>query len=123
MKNLYITFIAFLTFSFVSLGNPYNSVQEKPQVGDTLIVSKSLGENYKHINFPRLNMIVKRGGIASYKSVHNTKVVVEEVIENEYGRLFVKLKRADGKKFFNQDKYVTANYDMAISSGELLLKS
>ena len=99
------------------------SVQERPQVGDTFIVSENSGSHYKHINFPRLNMIVKRGGIATYKSVHNTQVVVEEVFENKYGKVFIKLKRVDGKKFFNQDTYVTANYEKAIEKGELKVTS
>lgn len=119
MKKSFIAFIAFVSLSVVALGSTPDPNQEKPNVGDKLVVSKHTGETFKHIEFPRLNLLVKRGSIASYKSVHNTEVVITEVVENEFGRIDVKLERADGKKFFNHKKSVMAHYEKAISSGEL----
>jgi hypothetical protein len=123
MKQLFISLALFLSFSLSVSGHEKNSSQEKPKVGDTLIVLENTGENYKHINFPRLNLIVKRGGIASYKSVYHTKVVVTEVIENTTGRFDVKLERVDGKKFFNHIRSVKANYEKALAKGELKANS
>ena len=123
MKRLYFTFIAILSFLMVSWGNNELPVQNKPKVGDILVINKNKGEKYNHIDFPRLNFLVKRGSIASYKSVHNLEVIVTEVLENKYGRIDVKLERADGKKFFNHKNSVLANYEKALSSGELYVKS
>lgn len=118
MKNIYITIALLVSFSFNSFaGNLLGS--QNPAVGDVLIIAKNKGETYRHIDVPRLNMIVKRGGIASYKSIYNAKVKITEVSENEYGKTFVKLERVDGKKFFNHKKSVLAHYENAISSGEL----
>ncbi|MBT8325873.1 MAG: dihydroorotase [Winogradskyella sp.] len=123
MKKSLFTFIAVLLVSSISLAHTDNKEQEKPQVGDTLLVSESVGEYYKHVNFPRLNTIVKRGGVATYKSVVNVPVVITKIMDSKDGASIVQIERADGKKFFNQTKYITASYEDAISSGELKLKS
>ncbi len=123
MKSLSITFITFIAFSIFTLGNTNSSIQEKPKVGDILVIKKNKGEKYNYIGFPRLNFLVKRGNVASYKSVYNLEVVVTEVLENKYGRIDVKLERADGKKFFNHKNWVIANYEKALSSGELQVRS
>lgn len=123
MKTLYFTFIAILSFSMASWGVNELPTQNEPKVGDILIIKKNKGETYNYIDFPRLNFLVKRGSLASYKSVYNLEVVVTEVLENKYGRIDVKLERVDGKKFFKHKKWVTANYEKALSSGELNLKS
>lgn len=123
MKILYSTFIAILSFSMVSCGVNDLPTQTKPKVGDILVIKKNKGEKYSYIDFPRLNFLVKRGSVASYKSVYNLEVVVTEVLENKYGKIDVKLERADGKKFFNHKNWVIANYEKALSSGELHVKS
>ncbi len=123
MKTLSITFITFIAFSIITLGNNNSYIQVKPKVGDILVIKKNKGEKYNYIGFPRLNFLVKRGSVASYKSVYNLEVVVTEVLENKYGRIDVKLERADGKKFFNHKNWVIANYEKALSSGELHVRS
>ncbi len=122
MKNLYFALILMFSFSINSFG--HNDLDnQQPKVGDTLIIAQPKGETYKHIDFPRLNTLVKRGKIASYKSVYNVEVIVTKVMENEYGRVDAKLERVDGKKFFNLSKSVTSNYSKAIEIGELRTKS
>jgi len=73
MKKLLIT-LSFIIVSFLCFA------QNQPKVGDVLIVKEQSGQFYNHISFPKLNTLVKRGKIASYKSVYNSKVVIEEVI-------------------------------------------
>lgn len=123
MKNIVITVITCLCFSIFSFSNNLTPIQEKPKVGDTFIVAQNQGETYQHIDFPRLNILVKRGRIASYKSIYNIEVVVTDVIENEYGRVDVRLERTDGKKFFNLTKSVRSNYKKALENGELKVKA
>lgn len=123
MKKLFFAVILFLSFSLIAIGNNPISDQEKPKVGEVLVVKENKGEKYNHIDFPRLNFLVKKGHKASYKSVYGVEVVVVEVLENKYGRVDVKLERTDGKKFFNYKKTVTANYEKALAKGELKQKS
>lgn len=123
MKNIFLILVfCFSSYSFSNEWNIFSNL-ENPKVGDTLIVAINEGTRYKHIDFPRLNFIAKRGGVASYKSVHNIEVIIVEVLENKYGRIDVKLERVDGKKFFNFKKSVTANYVKALAKGELKHKS
>lgn len=123
MKTSKFTLLFFLLSFCFSWSNNISNEQTDPKVGDTLLVSESVGEYYKHVNFPRLNTIVKRGGVATYKSVVNVPVVITKIMDSKDGGSIVQIERADGKKFFNQTKYITASYEDAISSGELKLKS
>ena len=83
-------------------------------VGDVLETNK-----YKHIDFPRENFIIKRGGIANYRQAHGEKVVVTAVKEKKDGTTQIKIKRNDGGRFFNSHTVVTADFKEAIDSGEL----
>lgn len=123
MKKYAILIVLCFTFSFISSINHQGIAQEKPKVGDTLIVLKSKGENYKFIKFPKRNILIKRGALPSYESVINSEVVITKVLENKYGRIDVMLKRADGRKFFNKINSIKAIYQKAIDKGELKLKS
>jgi len=74
---------------------------------------------YKHINFPRANFIIKRGGIANYKRAEGYKVVVTAIKEKKDGSTQVKIKRNDGGRFFGSHTVVSADFKEAIASGEL----
>lgn len=121
--------IIVLSLAFVLSMNAYMSDksslsnQEKPNVGDSLVVLENKGDHYRFVDFPRLNFLVKRGGLATYKNVYHKEVVVKEVIERVPGVTEVVLERADGKKFFNHKKSVTANYFKALSHQELKIKN
>ncbi|MGI9541161.1 MAG: hypothetical protein ACR2MI_03785 [Flavobacteriaceae bacterium] len=45
--------------------------------------------SYKHINFPKANLIIKRGGIFNYSSIKGAKLVVTELKKRKmiYGLL------------------------------------
>ncbi|MBU2995573.1 hypothetical protein KO500_03980 [Cellulophaga baltica] len=88
------------------------------EVGNQLIISKPI--NSKHINFPKKNIIVKRGVIANFQQLRGVKVevtAVEKVKENT----LITLKREDKKPFFRFYKSVTANGEKAIEAGELTM--
>jgi len=123
MKHSGILFSILLSLLFLSFSTSNTIAQEQPKIGDILIVSENTGNIYKHIDFPRLNSVAKKTGLASYKSVHYIEVEITEIAENKHGKQYVNLKRVDGKSFFNLKKTVTANYQKAISSGELKVKS
>ena len=114
--------LLFFSFSVSTYSSNDPIIQEKPEIGDVLIVTKVNNDNYKYIKFPKRNILHKRGAIANYSKIRGAEVKITEVKENKFGRFDVKLVRTDGKKFFNKIKSVSANYFKAIDSGELLVK-
>lgn len=115
-----IKYVITLLFS-VSLLNAQNNttVQTEVNVGDVFEIGKPESNKYKHIDFPRENFIIKRGGIANYRRAHGEEVVVTAVKEKKDGTTEIKIKRNDGGRFFNSHTVVTADYKEAINSGEL----
>lgn len=109
-----------LILCFFSIGFVVNA-QTEPQVGDVLIVKEPSGQLYNHVSFPQLNILVKRGKIASYKSEFNSEVVVKDVKTKSNGQTYVVLQKKDGSKFFGIKSKVKANFNEAIASGELAL--
>lgn len=99
----------------------FSNAQDQPKVGDVLIVNEPSGQFYNHVSFPQLNILVKRGKIASYKPVYGNEVVIDEVVNNDNNKTYVVLKKKDGSKFFDIISKVKANYVKAINSGELSL--
>ena len=122
MKKLQLTLILFLTFAFITFANTSNLNQEKPKIGDVLVISENNSGNYNYIKLPRKNILIKRGVIPSYESVSGAEVKISEIKENKYGKIDVKLVRTDGKKFFNKIKSITASYQKAVDSRELIKK-
>lgn len=94
--------------------------QTQPNVGDELTIKAPSAQTYSHIDFPKLNTLVKRGSLANYKSVYDNTVVIDEVITNTDGTVDVILKRKDGTKFFGFLTKVKANYAKAIEAKEMV---
>lgn len=92
---------------------------QKVEVGDTFEIGRPEAPTYKHIDFPRANFIIKKGGIANYKTVEGNKVVVTAVKKAKDGTIEVKIKRTDGRRFFNTHAVVSADIQSALQSGEL----
>ncbi len=122
MKQISTILVLFFAFSVLAYYSIDPIIQDKPEIGDILIISKIKNDNYKFIKFPKPNILHKRGAIADYSKIYGAEVVITEVKENKFGRLDVKLVRTDEKKFFNKIKSVSANYFKAIDFGELLQK-
>ncbi len=88
--------------------------------GDVFQIGIVNNDNYKHINFPRKNFIIKKGGIVNYKNIKGQKVVVTSVEEKNNGKKIATIKLLDSRRFFNSHKYVTVDIDEALKSKELL---
>ena len=111
---------AFLILSFFFALQLNAQHQEDTQtVGAELTIKSPSSSAYKHLYFPRKNIIIKRGGIANFKSVVGTKVVISKILKKDNGVTEVVLKRADGRKFFNYLPNIKANLDQALAMGEL----
>ncbi len=96
--------------------------QNEPEVevGDILTISQpEEGHNFKHLNLPKANFIIKKGGIANYKSIINNRVEVVAIETNADGDQKVVLKREDGRKFFRSYPTISANLEDSMEAGEL----
>ena len=116
-----IKYVIALLFS-VSMLSAQSTVNQEVtdvKVGDILEIGKPETNTYKHINFPRANFIIKRGGIANYKRAEGEKVVVTAIKEKKDGTTQVKIKRTDGNRFFGSHTVVSADFEKALASGEL----
>ncbi|MGC1516754.1 MAG: hypothetical protein WA810_14365 [Maribacter sp.] len=98
------------------------SSSDPVNVGDVFEIGKPETNTYQHIDFPRANFIIKRGGIANYKRAEGEVVVVTSVKEKKDGTTQVTIKRKDGGRFFGSHTYVSANVQEAVASGELQAK-
>jgi len=88
--------------------------------GDVFQIGNANYNNYKHINFPRANFILKKGGVSNYKNVIGQKVVISSIDEKSNGKRIATIKLVEQRKFFNSHKYVTVDIDEAIKNKELL---
>lgn len=88
-------------------------------VGDTFIIAEVENDNYKHINFPRTNMVIKKGGVVDYHRLIGKKVEITRIKEKKDGTKIATIKLSSGKRFFKSHKYITVDIAEAISSGEL----
>ncbi|WP_343488106.1 hypothetical protein [Allomuricauda sp. d1] len=116
-QTLILTAILSLIFTLPLRAQDY---QDLVKVGDELIIATPVSSDYKYIDVPRKNFIIKRGGIANIKSLKNRKVIVEN-IENKGGDVEVTFTPADGGKFFNVYKKMNADLNDAIENGELVI--
>ncbi|WP_373517894.1 hypothetical protein [Pricia sp.] len=102
--------------------NNTDAIQNEVEVGDVFEIGRLETNRFKHIEFSRANFIIKRGGIANYKSVAGSKVVVTSIKEKKDGTKQVAIQREDGGRFFGSHTTVAANFEDAVGSGELKVK-
>lgn len=119
MKQLFFIVLLVLGTISVNAQNAKQIGQEEVQVGDILEIGRPDASRFQHIDFPRPNFIIKKGGIANYKRVEGDKVVVTSIKETKDGTLVVQIKLADGGRFFRTHSVVSADLKNALESGEL----
>lgn len=110
---------AILTILFLGL-SIFMFAQNSPNVGDELIIKTPSSQSYKHIKFPRLNFLIKRGLGSNYKKVLGNKVIIDEIIDTKNGNSLVVLSKKDKTPFFRGIYKVKANYTKAIDAAELV---
>ncbi|WP_295180702.1 hypothetical protein [uncultured Christiangramia sp.] len=120
MKFTKLFSIAFLMIcGLVSYQVNATNIDTNPEIGDRLLIQSPENTTYTAVNMPKLNFVVKKGGVANYKSVQNTLVEVVKISQNKEGENIVTLQRVDGAKILGLKKSVSANYDQALQIGEL----
>jgi len=120
MKFTKLFSIAFLMIcGLMSYQINATNIDNNPEVGDRLLIQSPENTTYTAVNMPKLNFVVKKGGVANYKSVQNTLVEVVRISQNKKGENIVRLQRVDGTKILGLKKSISANYDQALQLGEL----
>lgn len=109
-----------LLISFFSVSMYSQSSNSDVTVGDVFTIGEVYNDTYKHINFPRANFIIKKGGIAKYNNIKGERVIVTSLKEKKDGSLIATIKLTSRRSFFNSHKYVTVAIDEAIGSKELI---
>lgn len=94
---------------------------DRVAVGDVLTLGNPSSSTYQYIDFPRRNIIIKRGAIADFKSLIGKKVVVEEINTYTDRSAEIILRRKDGRKFFRFFPTIKADLDNALTKGELVI--
>jgi hypothetical protein len=115
-KNILLTLLMIFFTGIVFSQNSNSSVK----IGDVFIIGEVANNDYKHINFPRNNFIIKKGGIANYNNIPGERVEVTSIKKNKDGSIVATIKLTSNKNFFNSHKYVTVDITEAISEKELL---
>ncbi|TAI47921.1 hypothetical protein [Flagellimonas allohymeniacidonis] len=113
------TYVLLLLFS-LSIGwvNAQQTASQSVKIGDKFIISEPSSSEYRHLDVPRKNFIIKRGGIADMKTLKNSVVVVTDVSGDQ--NPVITFKRVNGIKFFRTYKTLTADLVNALDSKELL---
>ncbi len=120
MKTVrYIILLVFCAGIFASYP-VHAQVQNNVEIGDVLKIGKASNYQYTHIDFPKSNFIIKKGGIANYSELAGSLVEVTKIKTNNKGETSIILKRKDGGKFFGSFSEIKANYKKAIASAELV---
>ena len=109
--------IALLFFTFTL----YSQTKPIPiAVGDVFVVGAVENYNYTYINFPKPNIIIKKGGLVNFKNVVGKKVVVTSIKEKKNGTLVATIQLASKRLFFKSHKTVTVKINKALQHKELL---
>ena len=117
MKQFILLALLVSLFSGASFAQ---NADAKVNVGDVFTIGEVENNSYEHINFPKANFIIKKGGVANYNAVVGKKVEVTSIKEKKDGSLVATIKLASDQAFFQSHKYVTVDIDKAISSKELM---
>ncbi|SNY94641.1 hypothetical protein [Flagellimonas pacifica] len=117
MSKIYLLTIVF--FSSLSFLSAQEIQIDTVKIGDKLIIGQPSSNSFIHIDIPRNNFVIKRGGLPNISSLQNQQVMVTDI---SYGKsTVVTFKNVSGKKFFKVYKTFSTNLDKALETGELML--
>lgn len=86
--------------------------------GDTFTLQVPENNRFTYVGVPKPNILIKRGSVATAKSLNHRKVVVKEVIRED-DQIRLVLEATDGRKFFRHYRTLPASWPEAVNSGEL----
>lgn len=115
MKNKFLLAVLISFFSGIIY-----SQSSGVEIGAIFTINKVDGNNYKHINFPKANFIIKKGGIADYTKIVGKQVEITSIKEQEDGSVIATIALTSKKSFFNSHRYVTVDIRDALNDKELV---
>ena len=121
-----IKYLIMVALTLSSITAQENSDCDPPinvYTGDMLEIAQPSASTYRYINLPRANFLIKRGGIANFNKLRGQKIQIIEVKTTEDCKTEVRVKRKDGKKFFNTLTTMSIDLDNAVETGEVKLAS
>ena len=118
MKNYVIAVL--IVVGSLSLNAQETNIEVKK--GDIYEIVTPSGKSYKYINFPRKNIILKKGGVLTNQTVNGKEVIVTKVTKKNNGSTKIKVKPTDGTGFYKVIKSVTIHFEEALKSGEIRVK-
>lgn len=116
MRNSFL-FILFLATASMLSAQTTSQVLTK---GETVVLGKPSGADYQNIDFPKKNIIIKRGAIPNFNALVGEKLIVENIETDKNGNSKAILKRKDGRKFFRFYQTVEADLSMALENREIV---
>lgn len=121
MKTRFLL-LTVMSLTFITNIVAQDKYDDMVNVGDELVIGSPSSNDYKFIDIPKKNFIIKKGGIAKMTSIYKNKVTVTKVTWNKNNDAIVTLKRSNGSKFFNAYRTLKADLNGAIVNGELRFK-
>ncbi len=115
-KSIVILFILVFLLSLIYAQNFTAEIK----VGDTFTIEKVDRYNYKHINFPRTNFIIKKGGIVNYNNIVGKEVKITSIKKRKNGDLVATIKLVFNQPFFNSYRSIKVDIVEAIEEEELV---
>ncbi len=112
MKKTFLVLSLFASFAMLNAQENEHTIKE----GSVLTLGEPSANGYQHIDFPRKNMIIKRGAIANFNGLIGQKVIVKKMGSHNSSTL---LERQDGRPFFRFYPKVASNVEKALAAGEL----
>ncbi|WP_299672516.1 dihydroorotase [uncultured Polaribacter sp.] len=121
MKKVFLFFcvVGFLSFSLSS--QETNKIYSKTAIGDVFKIADVAHNSYKHIDFPRANFVIKKGGIYTFKNIIGKKVVITSIKQKADGTKIATIKLKNGGRFFNSHKYLKVDLKNALLQRELVI--
>ncbi len=107
--------LLFFTFTLYSQSTPMPIA-----VGDVFVVGAVENNNYTYINFPKPNIIIKKGGLVNFRNVVGKKVRITSIKEKKNGTLVATIQLVSKRLFFKSHKTVTVKINKALQHKELL---
>ncbi|MBS9462411.1 hypothetical protein KIM67_08320 [Flagellimonas sp. 389] len=120
MKKPILFLIALVLSAYSLMAQQQEDYSDLVKVGDELLIDTPSASSYQHINVPRKNFIIKRGGVPDMKTLKSSVVTVTKISNDE--NPIITFKKANGKKFFRVYKTLTADLNSAVASGEIQIR-
>ncbi len=116
------TYLLSFAFAICTLGlfAQTETTPDTVEIGAVYKIGTPEMVTYKHIDFPRPNIIRKRGGFPNHRDIEGRVVEVTDIKQKKDGTTEVIIQLKDGTRFFGSHRWIKADFNAAFKAGELL---